>query len=528
MSVRCHWNGISYVRLTFLDIWLRVWVARVPFAGAECEQVNPKIAIPRTYVFLVFILEADSLIRKMSHKQKETVSGKWSPPIHFCRFAFVTFVLTNVVILVAYRGSARVLTSETPPRPAESEQLVTNSENVSPNTPNQPTKPLKPPTSSDSSHAFDYEKVGWVNVGPEMWVYSAYLDTRADSAYFEKWGVVVVAVQKIQTNQPSLYCLLTDNKGHTLCLKHPIRRVLVNNNSFKHRPYYYVCNLPSNFSIVTLKFVSFSFNRSCQQPSPPIPVTQVQTTSNPTKGFGVCIESPLFNMNDVQFIIQTIEMNRILGAEWFTFYVHSASQDVIQVLQDYAKEGVVEVVMSTIPKTVNVYYHGQQVVIQDCAYRNMYKVKYLLFTDLDEIIVPQKHRNWSQLLTAMDNKSLGEFQVRHVAFSGKSVSKTLSVCNSSKEIERPRFMKFTERSPPNPLPKRAKLIIKPETFAIIVTHGLCQLLKDYSTYAVPSDVALLYHYRLRLRLGDSQNRVKDDRMLRYFPELIDRIEEQIC
>ena len=469
----------------------------------------------------------------MSPKRKETVSGKWSPLIHLSerRFACVAFVLSCIVIVV-YRRSTRVSTSEMlikPPRPADSKQLVTNSENVSPNISNQPTKPLKPPTSSDSSHAFvlDYEKVVWVNVGPEMWVYSAYLDIRANSAYFEKWGVVVIAVQKIQTNQPSLYCLLTDNKGHTLCLKPPIRRVLVNNNTdFKHHPYYYVCNLPSNFSAVTLKFVSFSFNSSCQQPSPPIPVTQVQTTSNPTKGFGVCIESPLFNMNDVQFIIQTIEMNRILGAEWFTFYVHSASQAVMRVLQDYAKEGVVEVVNSTIPSTFNVHYYGQQVLIQDCAYRNMYKVKYLLFTDLDEIIVPQKHRNWFQLLTAMDKKSLGEFQVRHVAISGKSVSKTLSVCNSSKEIERPRFMKFTERSPPLSLPHRAKLIIKPETFAIIVTHGPCQLLKDYSTYRVPSDVALLYHFRLGL--GDSRKRVKDDRMVRYFPELIDRIEQQIC
>ena len=484
------------------------------------------------FVFCLFVclfLEARFPHQKMSHKQ----SCKWSLPIHFCRFAFVAFVITSVVIyVVAYRRSVRVLTSETPikpPRHAESEQLVTNSENVSPNISNQPTKRLKPPTSSDSSHAFvlDYEKVGWVNVGPEMWVYSAYLDTRANSAYFEKWGVVVVAVQKIQTNQPSLYCLLTDNKGHTLCLKHPIRRVLVNNNGFKHRPYYYVCNLPSNFSIVTLKFVSFSFNSSCQQPSPPIPVTQVQTTSNPTKGFGVCIESPLFNMNDVQFIIQTIEMNRILGAEWFTFYVHSASPAVMRVLQDYAKEGVVEVVMSTIPTTFNVHYYGQSSLLQDCAYRNMYKVKYLLFTDLDEIIVPQKHRNWSQLLTAMDKNFLGEFQVRHVAFSGKSVSKTLSVCNSSKEIERPRFMKFTERSPPLSLPHRAKLIIKPERFAIIVTHGHCKLLKGYSTYAVPSEVALLYHFRLPL-FHNSEKRIKDDRMIRYFPELIDHIEQRIC
>ena len=49
-------------------------------------------------------------------------------------------------------------------------------------------------------------------------------------------------------------------------------------------------------------------------------------------------------MNDVQFIIQVIEMNRILGAEWLTFYIHSASQDIMRVLQDHSREGVVDVV----------------------------------------------------------------------------------------------------------------------------------------------------------------------------------------
>ena len=111
--------------------------------------------------------------------------------------------------------------------------------------------------------------------------------------------------------------------------------------------------------------------------------------------------------------------------------------------------------MSTIPIKIGVHYYGQQVLFHDCAYRNMYKVRHLLYTDLDEIIVPQNHHKWSQMITAIDRKSIGGFHVRHVAFSGKDAPKVLSICNSSKEIEIPRFMKFIEHSLPNPLTQRA-------------------------------------------------------------------------
>jgi len=411
-----------------------------------------------------------------------------------------------------------------PPRVAESNQFMRDSEKVSLNMTNH--KHLKSPRPAEKNQFMRESGTVWVNVGPKIFVFSAYLDTR-ESYYYRKHGVVALAVQNIQMSMLSLYCLLTDSNERSFCLKNAVRKVSISSKQFQYRQYYYICNLPPRFSAITLKFVSFSFDRSCQQPSPPIPVSQVQTTSNPTKRFGVCIESPLFNMTDVQFIIQTIEMNRILGAEWFTFYVHSASQDVMRVLQDYSKEGVVEVVMSTVPN-ISVHYYGQSTLLQDCAYRNMYKVGHLFYTDLDEIIVPQKDQNWSQMITAMDRKSIGSFHVRHVAFSGESAPKMLSICNSTREIEVPRFMKFMEHSPPYPLTQRTKYIIKPETFSVVAAHVPSQLLKGYSTYTVPSDVALLYHYRLPFLSDGPGKQVKDDRMIRYLPELIEHIEQRIC
>ena len=476
------------------------------------------------------IIYVFSISRKMPHRELRIVF-KWLL-LHFCKSAYVALVIISIIIVIACQRSAVLLPSKisnqlTKLLTTESSQLMRDSEKILPNMTNQPTKHLKSPNSAESSQLMRESGTVWVNVGPEICVFSAYLDTRKHY-YYRKRAVVALAVQNDRMNHPFLYCHLTDSNGHTWCLKHHISKIVLNKDKqFKYHPYYYICDLPSNLSAITPKFVSFSFNSACQQPSPPIPVTQVQNTTNSTLGFGVCIQSPLFNMNDVQFIIQTIEMNRILGAEWFTFYIHSASQDIMRVLQDYSREGVVDVVMSTIPN-ISVYYYGQSVLIQDCAYRNMYKVRHLLYTDLDEIIVPQNHQKWSQMITAMDRKSIGGFHVRHVTLVGKRALKTLSICNSSKEIEIPRFMKFTERSPPYRLPRRAKYIIKPETFAVVQTHYPGPLLKGYSIYSVPSEVALLYHYRFPFLHDSSGKRVKDDQMIRYLPELIERIEQRIC
>ena len=88
-----------------------------------------------------------------------------------------------------------------------------------------------------------------------------------------------------------------------------------------------------------------------------------------------------------------------------------------------------------------------------------------------------------------DRKSIGSFHVRHVAFSGRGAPKMLSICNSSREIEIPRFMKFIEHSLPNPLTQRAYTRIKPEAFSVVQIPGPGQLLAGYSIYTV-------YHLKL--------------------------------
>ena len=120
-----------------------------------------------------------------------------------------------------------------------------------------------------------------------------------------------------------------------MCAETPINTVVIKpaTDEYKYHQYLYICNISS--SAITPTIVSFR-SKMCLEPSPRIPVIQIHTSS---KKFGVCIHSPLYHVHDAQFIIQTIEMNRILGAQWSVFYIHDVGQDVRRVLEEYGRCG---------------------------------------------------------------------------------------------------------------------------------------------------------------------------------------------
>ena len=183
----------------------------------------------------------------------------------------------------------------------------------------------------------------WVKVPNRIpfYVTSTYLDKRKNG--FGR-AVVVLGYGKLNQSEQPIYCLFSDAKWSKMqCTKDPVKKVQINDKFVESKndycDYYYICKVSSLF---TPAFVSFSPNHTCQQPSTWITVAPGLT--EPTKKFGVCIHSPLFDVNDPQYIIHTFEMNRILGAEWFTVYIMSASAEVKKVLKDYADEGLLETV----------------------------------------------------------------------------------------------------------------------------------------------------------------------------------------
>ncbi|OCT66997.1 beta-1,4-galactosyltransferase galt-1 isoform X2 [Xenopus laevis] len=139
---------------------------------------------------------------------------------------------------------------------------------------------------------------------------------------------------------------------------------------------------------------------------------------SPSANFTVCISTMFGNSRNVLQFVQAMEMYRILGAQRVVIYKNSCSPTIERAIEYYVLEGVVEVVPWPIDRYLRtshawhhamdprneIGYYGQLAALNDCLYRNMYKTKYLTFNDIDEIILPRKHRDWNEMMEVLQKE----------------------------------------------------------------------------------------------------------------------------
>lgn len=63
----------------------------------------------------------------------------------------------------------------------------------------------------------------------------------------------------------------------------------------------------------------------------------------------VCVKPLHYEFNRAVWLVEFVEMYRLLGADRFIFYNHTVGPDVEVVLQQYMKEGTVEVLPWSLP-----------------------------------------------------------------------------------------------------------------------------------------------------------------------------------
>ena len=199
----------------------------------------------------------------------------------------------------------------------------------------------------------------------------------------------------------------------------------------------------------------------------------------------------------------------------------------------------------------SVHYFGQTLSINDCAYRNMYRVKYLVYTDLDEFVVPKKSIGWLDMMKEIDSFKYGTYLFRNAFFfentnkNGleKGGTKVQSTANLWCGGKLPKFLTFVIRSWNVYSPRiKSKYLIKPIHPSIVGVHHVFQQLKyvrglvlQTKTYIVPPDFALLHHYRTflpgELPAGeDPSNRqnIPDDSALVYKENIVAELEKRVC
>ena len=114
-------------------------------------------------------------------------------------------------------------------------------------------------------------------------------------------------------------------------------------------------------------------------------------------------------------MIEWLELNMIMGVNFFTFYNFSASEHLFNVLEYYRSSGKIEMLAWTLPTiekqegtwTIDIHYYGQLAALNDCLYRNKARSKFVALFDLDEFIVPQNPDvlTWMEMLEQLPKAS---------------------------------------------------------------------------------------------------------------------------
>ena len=287
---------------------------------------------------------------------------------------------------------------------------------------------------------------------------------------------------------------------------------------------------------VRIRYANPNYSSEYQKLSSPwLQVHYMKRNAPPNKRrFSVCVEGPVFRNNPpipLQLLVEFLKMTMILGAEFFTVYLNDPRPQIMATLQDYTNKGIVELVDWNV-RTKLLFYRGQKAAINDCLYRNMYKTKYLVFLDIDELIVPKLDHNWTALMNRIDkDEKHAYFSFRNAFFHNehqplKQFSEQHKLPCSNISI--PRYYTNWKRSKAaQPHGRRSKYIVKPETANITDVHFVKDLLAGFTVYEVEEEIGLMHHYRFPEMWPDEKT-VVETRMLAYATELMNALNKTMC
>ena len=360
--------------------------------------------------------------------------------------------------------------------------------------------------------------------GPQF--LSAYYDHRA--AVPGRPAVVVLGYQLKAVSNMTLYCLLTFSSQKTLCQQAPATKYIIHWNIYlrnkQSEPMEYVCHWTEQ-NIPTM--VALSPSPNCANASESIPVHNRSLVGNKTRhDFAVCVQSPIFKKSSAK-IAEFIEMQLALGTHHVTMYYMDVDIiDKFEQLSKYSENGQLVLVKW---QSIELHYYGELLVMHDCLYRNMYAAKYLVFVDMDELILPIQHNNWTSMMKEIDTSpKIGAFVFLNTYFTNNPNS--IVPTKPCKELDIPVYFKWTKRYLCRyTRHRRSKYIVKPRIATELGIHGIGKLLNGRSEITVPSTIGINAHYRFR-RSSDCRNTatVVDTTALRYQSQVMDSLQQIMC
>ncbi|XP_050401585.1 uncharacterized protein LOC126818293 [Patella vulgata] len=352
-----------------------------------------------------------------------------------------------------------------------------------------------------------------------LFVFSGYFDDKSKHPVIR-----IIGISLRNRTQPYINCRFTTNTpdGPITYRREGYIRGLPEDKGLKYFGVFVICKIkpddrPSTVS-VSLKTQESMNKIRISYPDPP----QVE--------FAVCFPAVTSKYNNIFELVQTVEMARILGAQKFYIYDHGAPPEIRRILHLYRQQGLFEVIEWKLP-VFEIHYFGQLVAVNDCLYRNVGITKYVLFMDLDEMVIPRQHSTWLEMMKVLDKEKGGYstfyFQMSYFHKEWEDVYDRLEQfkLNQTELVKKFRIQLLSKIWREEQIQKvkyRSKYFVRPEKVETLAIH-VVYTYRDRSRFnAVDPKIAIVQHYRLR---GNHPARVLDWSARRFTKPLINMVGE---
>lgn len=135
------------------------------------------------------------------------------------------------------------------------------------------------------------------------------------------------------------------------------------------------------------------------------------------------------NIANYKQVIDVIEISHYYGVEHIVIHVTSSTVFIKSILLHYVKLKYVELIPFCFNKEMKyVWATGQLEKMNDILYRYMHYSKYIIFNDIDEIIMPLKSNSYISFFNLLDNSTSDMYLFKSKLFSYK-IKSTNSIVN---------------------------------------------------------------------------------------------------
>ncbi|UYV81799.1 hypothetical protein LAZ67_20002488, partial [Cordylochernes scorpioides] len=260
----------------------------------------------------------------------------------------------------------------------------------------KPTKSVIPKPTGTDRQAPSWKNVNNPKDPNRVMIYNAYNDSRED-------GMIRLITILLHKKPPTLICTF-ELDGVTARSK-ATNKEIEEHREMKYSAFVSSCKVPPVLRNRTLSKMTVSVDGGNEGVE-----LEVHSPDGPPKGkLALCIQPIHGNFNRATWLIEFIEFYTMMGVEHFFFYIYQVGNNVQKVLDHYEALGrLTQQPWRLGLASINeIRTKGIFAALNDCLYRTMGHYDLDVMVDLDEFIVPRKHKTYMEMVEYLNKKLTG-------------------------------------------------------------------------------------------------------------------------